>query len=163
MTNNYLQSARTLFDKYKGLGEKTIDQLSDEQLHWQYNEDSNSIAMLINHLWGNMMSRWTDFLTTDGEKEWRQRDAEFAVNNETRGQLMLKWTEGWDRLFNAINALSSDDLEKKIKIRGNENTVTDAINMAMVHYASHIGQIMYIGKMLRGEEWISLSIPRKKS
>lgn len=161
MESSFLQSVRMLLDKYKGMAEKTFEQLSDEQLHWQYNEESNSIAILINHLWGNMMSRWTDFRTSDGEKEWRRRDAEFASSNETRGQLMLKWAEGWEKLLSSIEELNPGDLEKKVSIRGQENTVTEAIHMSMVHYVSHIGQIMYIGKMLKGDEWISLSIPRK--
>lgn len=162
MANNYLESIQRLFEKYKDLGEKTFEQVSDDGLYWQYNEDSNSIAILINHLWGNMMSRWTGFLTSDGEKEWRRRDAEFEANQLSRKELMAKWNEGWSCLFEAIGALSESDLDKKVVIRGKECTVIDAINMASVHYASHIGQIMYIGKMVCGDKWVSLSIPRKK-
>lgn len=163
MTNDYLESMIRLLEKYKGLAEKTFEQVSDDQLHWQFNEESNSIAILINHLWGNMMSRWTDFLTSDGEKEWRKRDAEFETNQLTRQELMARWNEGWACMFRSIKGLSGDDLSKTITIRGKQSTVTDAINMATVHYVSHIGQIMYIGKMVCGDKWVTLSQPKKKA
>jgi uncharacterized damage-inducible protein DinB len=145
------------------LGEKTFAQLSDDKLFWKYNEESNSIATIVKHLWGNMLSRWTDFLTTDGEKEWRKRDAEFENDIKTRQELLDKWNEGWDCLSNAIDALTTNDLEKIIYIRKQPQTVTEAINRQLTHYSYHVGQIVFLGKMLAGNGWASLSIPRLKS
>lgn len=163
MNNNYLESARKQFEQYKMLGEKTFAQLSDNNLFWKYNEESNSIATIVKHLWGNMLSRWTDFLTTDGEKEWRKRDAEFENDTNTRQELLDKWNEGWNCLFKAIDSLTTNDLEKIIYIRNQPHTVTEAINRQLTHYAYHIGQIVFLGKMLAKNGWTSLSIPRRKS
>ena len=163
MTNNYLESAIKQFEYYKMLGEKTFEQLTDEQLFWQYNQESNSIATIVKHLWGNMLSRWTDFLTTDGEKEWRKRDAEFDNDIADKAELLSKWNEGWDCLFNALNPLTEDDLNKEIFIRNQGHSVIEAINRQLAHYPYHIGQIVYIGKMLKNEEWKSLSIAKNKS
>jgi len=162
MNNNYLESAKKQFEQYKTLGEKTFAQLPDDKLFWQYNEDSNSIATIVKHLWGNMLSRWTDFLTTDGEKDWRKRDAEFENDLNSRQQLLDKWNEGWDCLFKAINSLTPNDLDKIIYIRTQPLTVTEAINRQLTHYAYHVGQIVFLGKMLAENEWGSLSIPRVK-
>jgi hypothetical protein len=145
------------------LAEKTVDQLTDEQLFWQYNEESNSIATIVRHLWGNMRSRWTDLLTTDGEKEWRDRDSEFENDINDREELLGKWKEGWSCLFNALAGLSTQDLEKEIFIRNQGHTVMEAINRQLAHYPYHVGQIVFIGKMLRDKDWQSLSIPRGKS
>jgi hypothetical protein len=142
------------------LGDKTFVQLSDEKLFWQYNQDSNSIATIVKHLWGNMLSRWTDFLTTDGEKEWRDRDAEFDNDITSKQELIDKWNEGWACLFNAINALRLEDLETIIYIRNQGHTVTEAINRQLAHYPYHVGQIVFIGKMLAENGWTSLSIPK---
>lgn len=163
MAGNYLESARKQFEYYKLLGDKTFAQLSDEQLYWQYNADSNSVAIIVKHLWGNMLSRWTDFLTTDGEKEWRNRDAEFETENKSRTALLAKWNEGWNCLFNALNQLSEEDLEKIIYIRNQGHTVMEAINRQLAHYPYHVGQIVFLGKMLCGEKWQSLSIPKGNS
>ncbi len=163
MGNTYLTSVRKQFEYYKLLGEKTFDQLSDEQLFWQYNEESNSIATIVQHLWGNMMSRWTDFLTTDGEKEWRRRDEEFVPMVKTREQLLQQWNEGWACLFAALDSLTEQHLEQEVFIRNMGQTVVDAINRQLAHYPYHIGQIIYIGKMLCNSGWNSLSIPRGKS
>ncbi|MGN6647223.1 MAG: DUF1572 domain-containing protein [Cytophaga sp.] len=163
MAGNYLESARKQFEYYKLLGDKTFAQLSDEQLYWQYNADSNSVAIIVKHLWGNMLSRWTDFLTTDGEKEWRNRDAEFETENKSRAALLAKWNEGWNCLFNALNQLSEEDLEKIIYIRNQGHTVMEAINRQLAHYPYHVGQIVFLGKMLCGEKWQSLSIPKGNS
>lgn len=114
MTNDYLESTKKQFEYYKLLGEKTFAQLSDEQLFWEYNEESNSIATIVKHLWGNMLSRWTDFLTTDGEKEWRKRDEEFDNDIVDRVELLAKWNEAWTCLFNAIISLTENDLTKEI-------------------------------------------------
>jgi hypothetical protein len=128
MTNDFLDSAKKQFEYYKMLGEKTFSQLSDEQLFIQLNEESNSVATIVKHLWGNMLSRWTDFLTTDGEKEWRQRDAEFENDISNRTELLYKWNEGWTCLFNAINSLTENDLTKEIFIRNQGQTLLNEIN-----------------------------------
>lgn len=163
MKTDYLPSARQQFEQYKKLGEKTFAQLSDEQLFWQYNTESNSIATIVKHLWGNMLSRWTDFLTTDGEKPWRQRDAEFENDITTRAELLQKWNEGWQCLFTALNQLTEADLERKVLIRHEAHTVMEAINRQLTHYPYHIGQIVFIGKMVLDNNWHSLSIPKNGS
>ena len=163
MTNDYLDSAKKQFEYYKMLGEKTFAQLSDEALFWQYNEDSNSIATIVKHLWGNMRSRWTDFLTTDGEKEWRNREAEFDNDLSTRQELLDHWNEGWKCLFDALNSLTVNDLEKVIYIRNQGHTITEAINRQLAHYPYHVAQIVFIGKMAAEKGWTSLSIPKGNS
>ena len=163
MQNNYLTSAKQQFINYKLLAEKTFEQLSDEQLFWQFNETSNSIAIIINHLWGNMRSRWTDFLTTDGEKEWRMRDEEFENNLKDRETLLLKWNEGWDCLFTTLNLLNAGDLTKQILIRNQPLSVVEAINRQLTHYAYHVGQIVFIGKLLCNDKWKTLSIAKGNS
>ena len=163
MTNDFLDSAKKQFEYYKMLGEKTFVQLKDEQLFVQLNEESNSISTIVKHLRGNMLSRWTDFLTTDGEKEWRQRDAEFENDIAGRTELLEKWNEGWACLFNAINPLTADDLTRQIFIRNQGHTVTEAINRQLAHYPYHVGQIVFIGKLFCNENWASLSIPKGNS
>ncbi|WP_420150051.1 DUF1572 domain-containing protein [Spirosoma sp.] len=163
MENDYLESARKQFEYYKMLGEKTIEQLPDDALFWQYNSESNSIATIVKHLWGNMLSRWTDFLTTDGEKAWRDREAEFENDITTRQELLARWKEGWDCLFDALNTLTEADLTKIAYIRNMGHTVLEAINRQLAHYPYHIGQIVFIGKMVCDNDWQSLSIPRGKS
>jgi len=163
MTNDYLDSIKKQFEYYKTLGEKTFAQLSDDELFWKYNEESNSIATIVKHLWGNMLSRWTDFLITDGEKEWRQRDAEFENDIESRTELLEKWNEGWTCLFNAINSLSENDLTREIYIRNQGHSVAEAINRQLAHYPYHVGQIVFIGKMACNRNWTSLSIPKGNS
>lgn len=163
MTNNYLTGVKKQFEHYKMLGEKTFDQLSDEKLYWQYNQETNSISTLVKHLWGNMLSRWTKFLSSDGEKEWRNRDAEFENDIVTREELLEKWNSGWSCLFNALDSLTANDLEKEIYIRNEGHTVIEAINRSLAHYSYHIGQIVYIGKMACEHQWISLSIPKGES
>jgi hypothetical protein len=163
MTNDYLNSVKKQFEYYKMLGDKTFSQLQDDKLFWQYNEETNSIAIIVNHLWGNMLSRWTDFLTTDGEKESRNRDAEFENSDKNREALLSKWNEGWNCLFNVLNSLTTSDLEKIVYIRNQGHTVTEAINRQLAHYAYHIGQIVFLGKMLAENGWTSLSIPKGNS
>jgi hypothetical protein len=163
MNDTFLESAKKQFVYYKMLGEKTFDQVSEEQLFWQFNQESNSIAMIVQHLCGNMLSRWTDFLTTDGEKEWRNRDTEFENTLKDRVGLMARWNEGWTCLFTALDSLTSNDLTKIIFIRSQGQTVEEAIHRQLAHYPYHIGQIVYIGKMIRNDSWTSLSIPRGKS
>ncbi len=159
----YLNSARRQFQQYKGLAEKAIAQIEDKDLSWQANEDSNSIIMIMKHMWGNMLSRWTDFLTTDGEKPWRQRDGEFEQEVIDRAALMAKWDEGWQCLFHALDSITDDDLERIIYIRNEGHTVLEAINRQIAHYAYHVGQIVYVSKLKITKDWESLSIPRNRS
>lgn len=163
METAYLESVKQQVAYYKLLGEKTMAQLSDEKLFWQYNEESNSIATIVKHLSGNMLSRWTDFLTTDGEKEWRNRDEEFENNIQTREALMLVWQKGWDCFLKALNTLRNEDLSKTIYIRNQGHTVIEAINRQLAHYPYHIGQLVFIGKMVNNDQWQSLSIPKGNS
>lgn len=160
MNANYLESIKKQFEYYKMLGDKTITQVPNKQLFWMYNEESNSIAVIVKHLWGNMMSRWTDFLNSDGEKEWRARDAEFENDIQNKQELEEKWEEGWACLFNVINNLQPEDMEGIIFIRNLGHTVTEAINRQLAHYAYHVGQMVFLGKMIQGKEWESLSIPK---
>ncbi|MBL7933641.1 MAG: DUF1572 family protein, partial [Bacteroidia bacterium] len=145
------------------LGEKTFSQLSDEQLFWKPNDESNSIGTIAKHLWGNMLSRWTDFLTSDGEKDWRDRDAEFENDIQTREELLKKWNEGWKCLFDTLNGLNEKDLDKEIYIRNQGHSVMEAINRQLAHYPYHVGQIVFIGKLAVNQNWKSLSIPRGSS
>lgn len=163
MEQNYLHSITKQFEYYKVLGEKTFAQLSEEELFWQFNEESNSIAVTVNHLWGNMKSRWTDFLNTDGEKEWRNRDLEFESIINSKSKMLDKWNDGWTCLFDALGSINEDNFHKEIYIRNQAHTIVEAVNRQMMHYAYHIGQIVYIGRMIRGKEWQSLSIPKGKS
>jgi hypothetical protein len=161
---SYLESAIKQFEYYKMLGEKTIYQIEDENmLFWKYNEECNSIATIVKHLSGNMLSRWTNFMTTDGEKEWRNRDQEFETKMLTKAELMASWEEGWQCLFDALKQISVSDLDKIIYIRNQGHTVSEAINRQLAHYPYHIGQIVFIGKMIANEKWVSLSIPKNKS
>ncbi|MDT0558664.1 DUF1572 family protein [Ichthyenterobacterium sp. W332] len=160
METSYLSSAIKQFEYYQSLGEKTFKQLKEAELHWQYNNDSNSIAIVVKHMVGNMLSRWTNFLTEDGEKEWRQRDDEFIDSLKTKTELLEYWNKGWDCLYNAISPLKSKDTERIIFIRNQGHTVTEAINRQLSHYAYHVGQIVLIGKLIKGERWQSLSIPK---
>ena len=162
METGYLTSVIKQFEYYKLLAEKTFAQIADERLFWQYNEESNSIATIVKHLWGNMLSRWTDFLTTDGEKDWRDRDAEFENGVATKAEVMDMWNEGWQVFLDSLRALSEEDLSRTIYIRNQGHTVLEAINRQLAHYPYHIGQIVYLGKMSAGK-WESLSIPRGNS
>jgi hypothetical protein len=162
MNKSYLGSVIKQFEYYKMLGDKTFAQIPVEKLFWQYNEDSNSIATIVKHLWGNMMSRWTDFLTADGEKEWRNRDAEFENDRVSKQELIVKWNEGWKVFFDTLKSLKEEDLDKVIYIRNEGHTVFEAINRQLAHYPYHIGQMVYIGKMCVAK-WESLSIPKGQS
>ena len=161
--NKYLESVKKQFLYYKTIGEKAMEQVEPEQLFVSVNEDTNSIAVIVKHLSGNMLSRWTDFLTSDGEKEWRNRDSEFEEDSTSKEELLRVWNQGWDCLFEALNSLSSEDLETIIYIRNEGHTVIEAINRQLAHYPYHIGQIVFYAKMLKSTEWTSLSIPRNKS
>ncbi|RZN81019.1 MAG: DUF1572 domain-containing protein [Winogradskyella sp.] len=159
----YLASSIKQFEYYKSLGDKTFAQLSFEELQIEFVQDSNSISIIVKHIVGNMLSRWTNFLTEDGEKDWRHRDNEFIDSFQSKEELIEAWNKGWDCLFSAIKSLSESDLERIIYIRNQGHTVIEAINRQMMHYAYHIGQIVYLGKLIKGEKWESLSIPKGKS
>lgn len=161
--NVFLQSAIKRLAYYKNLGDKTFDQLSDADLHFQTNDASNSIAVIIQHMAGNMLSRWTDFLTTDGEKEWRNRDAEFEPGHQDKKQLVEFWEKGWDCCLGSLNRLTEDDLLKTVFIRNEGLPVTDAINRQLAHYAYHTGQIIYLAKLIKNEAWQNLSIAKGDS
>lgn len=163
MPFNYLESVIKYFRQQKSLGDKTIEQLTEENLLWQFNENSNSIAIIVNHLWGNMLSRWSNFLTEDGEKDWRNRDTEFEKVISSKEELIKKWNEGWQCVLDALKSLKEEDLSKTIFIRKEAHNVGDAINRQLAHYSNHVGQIVYIGKMVLDEKWKSLSIPKGKS
>lgn len=147
----------------KDLGGRAINQLSDDDIHWKLNVASNSVAVIVKHLSGNMVSRWTDFLTSDGEKPYRNRDQEFEDNIPSKQELSSIWEMGWNTLFDTLNGLKGQDLLKSVTIRGESHTVLEAIERQMAHYAYHIGQIVFIGKQIKGEHWVSLNIPKGKS
>ena len=146
------------------LGAKTLERLDDADYVWRPNDASNSIAVIVQHLNGNMLSRWTDFLSTDGDKPNRDREAEFTEpQTTTRAQIVGKWEEGWTCLLDTIEGLAPEDLAKQITIRGQALSVIDAINRQMIHYGYHTGQIVYIARQIQSEDWESLSIPRGMS
>ena len=151
------------FQHYKKLAEETFDQVSDEQLFWKYNEESNSIATLVKHLSGNMQSRWTNFLTEDGEKPNRNRDSEFENDLQSRSEMLELWKKGWQVLFEVLNEIEEKNWNDLILIRGEEHTILDAVLRQLAHYSYHIGQIIYIAKMLKGEDWETLSIAKNTS
>lgn len=163
ISEDFLRSANRQFLYYKTLGEKAIDQLEPEQLFVSLNEDTNSIASIVKHLHGNMLSRWTDFLTTDGEKEWRNRDGEFENETKDKNELLKQWNQGWECLFNTLNSLKPEDLDKIVYIRNEGHTVLEAINRQLAHYPYHVGQMVFYAKILKKSEWTSLSIPKNKS
>lgn len=159
----FLESAISRLHYYRDLGDKTIAVLQPDDFHFQPNEASNSIAIIIQHLSGNMLSRWTDFLNSDGEKEWRNRDQEFEITDWSKEQLIAIWQKGWACCFDALNNLTENDLEKIITIRLEKLTVVDAIIRQLAHYPYHVGQIIYVARMIKNTDWQSLSIPKNKS
>lgn len=159
----FLKSAIQQFHDYKLLAEKTFAQINDADFHYQPNEITNSIAVNITHLHGNMLSRWTNFLTEDGEKEWRKRDDEFETHQYIKEKILQLWEEGWQTLFQALESLTAADLEKTIYIRAKPLAVIDAIHRQLTHYSYHVGQIVMLGKIIKGPEWQSLSIPKGQS
>ena len=161
MKENYLESVKEEFLHFKVIAERAMMQCPDRKLFVQSNEESNSIATIVKHISGNMISRWTDFLTSDGEKEWRNRDGEFENDIQTRKELLKCWDKGWDRFLLTLNSLTGDDLDKIILIRKEKLTVAEAINRQLAHYCYHIGQIVLLAKM-HSTDWKSLTIPRKK-
>lgn len=162
-TTSYLEDSLALFHQYKKMGERAVAQVPDEQLTAVLDPEMNSIALIVKHMAGNMRSRWTDFLTSDGEKPNRNRDSEFVEPPNTREALMAAWEDGWQRVFSALEPLSDHDLSRKVTIRGEPHSVMQAINRQIGHYACHIGQIVFLAKHLQHENWQSLSVPRNKS
>ena len=161
---HYLADALGEFRKYKKFAEKAIAQVPDEDWFRRLDPESNSLALVLKHISGNMRSRWTDFLTTDGEKPDRDRDSEFEeLDGDTKEAILARWEAGWRLLFDALEPLTGDDLRRTVTIRGEPHTVLQAINRQLTHYASHVGQIVFLAKHLAGPRWQSLSIPRGKS
>lgn len=160
MTDSTLKNTINVFEYYKSLGEKAMAQITDEALFHMPDEKSNSISVIVKHLHGNMLSRWTDFLTTDGEKEWRDRDSEFEETIETREEVMKQWNEGWACVFSALNTLHPEDFDKTVYIRNMGQTVLEAIMRQMAHYAYHIGQIVYLARLFNEGDWKTLTIPK---
>ena len=160
---NYLKSVLFEFQRYKSMGDKTFAQISDNDIHWKYAETDNSIAIIVKHMVGNMMSRWTNFLTEDGEKSWRERDLEFEEPYVSKAEMIASWEKGWKCLFDALSQIEGTNFQKKVTIRGEEHTIVEAINRQLAHYANHVGQIIFIGRMIKGSEWTPLSIPKGAS
>ncbi len=163
LASEFLQSVVKRLNYYKELGDKTFEQLNETDFHFKTDEESNSIALIIQHMAGNMLSRWTGFLTTDGEKDWRNRDAEFEEQNLSMQQLIALWQKGWDCCFDTLASLTGVDLLKTIYIRNEGLLAIDAINRQFAHYPYHVGQIIYIARMIKKENWQSLSIAKGKS
>jgi hypothetical protein len=164
LATHYLEDSIASLRAYKKLADKALDQLNEDEFFITLDEEGNSIAIIMKHMAGNMFSRWTNFLTTDGEKPDRNRDMEFVIEPKTsRDDVLAYWEKGWQRVFEALEPLSAEDLGKKVLIRGEEHTVIQAINRQLMHYANHIGQIVFLAKHFRSAEWKSLSIPRNRS
>ena len=163
LSKEFLSTAIKRLKYYKDLGDKTFEQLNDWDFHYQANEEANSIAIIIQHMAGNMLSRWTNFLTEDGEKEWRQRDNEFSVQGDSKLQLLELWEKGWSCFFGALESLKKKDLKKTVTIRQEQLSVIDAINRQLAHYPYHVGQIVHTAKIIKGKNWKNLSIPRGQS
>ena len=163
MTDSTLKNTINVFEYYKSLGEKAMAQITDEALFQMPDEKSNSISVIVKHLHGNMLSRWTDFLTTDGEKEWRDRDSEFEETIETREEVMKQWNEGWACVFSALATLQPEDFDKTVYIRNMGQTVLEAIMRQMAHYAYHLGQIVYLARLFNEGDWKTLTIPKRGS
>jgi len=162
-TTSYLQDSLTVLRYYKNLAERAIAQVPDEQLTATLDNEMNSIAIVVKHLAGNMRSRWTDFLTSDGEKPDRNRDTEFDEAPQTRADLLAMWDEGWARVFSALEPLTESDLQRTVTIRGEPHSVMQAINRQVAHYPYHIGQIVMLAKHFQSHAWKSLSVPRRQS
>jgi hypothetical protein len=160
----FLDEAVKTFRSQKALADKALAQIADEEFFVQLDAESNSIAVIIKHMAGNMLSRWTDFLTTDGEKPDRNRDMEFVLTPEiSRESILARWEEGWSCAFQAVESLRPEDVERIVFIRGEEHTVMKAVMRQIAHYAQHVGQIVFLAKHFRADEWKSLSIPRNRS
>ncbi len=162
-TTSYLEDSIEVLRYYKRLGERAMQQVADQHLFACLDTESNSIAIIVKHMTGNMRSRWTDFLTTDGEKPNRNRDSEFVDPLPTRAALMADWEDGWSRVFGTLESLSEADLTRTVTIRGEAHSVMQAINRQVAHYPHHVGQIVLLAKHFACGKWQSLSVPRNKS
>ncbi|HML17916.1 MAG TPA: DUF1572 family protein [Bryobacteraceae bacterium] len=163
MTTSYLEDSITILRQYKRLAERAMEQVADDRLFTALDDEMNSIAIIVKHMAGNMRSRWTDFLTTDGEKPDRNRDSEFVAPPTTRAGMMALWEEGWDRVFAALAPLTDADLNRTVAIRGEAHSVMQAINRQVAHYAYHCGQIVFLAKHLAHDSWKALTVPRNRS
>ncbi|PCI02172.1 MAG: hypothetical protein COB81_05835 [Flavobacteriaceae bacterium] len=163
IATNYIQSVQFQFKDTKRLGTAVLNALSETELHFKYNNESNSIATIVAHISGNMLSRWTHFYTEDGEKTWRTRDAEFEISNASKEEIIMIWESGWNCLFKIIDDLTPEKLPLTIYIRTEKHTVVEALNRQISHYSYHIGQLIYIAKMIQNSQWEPLSIPKNKS
>lgn len=162
MGREYLKTVTKRFIEAKITAEKAMQQLTETELFWSPNEESNSVAIIVKHMSGNMVSRWTDFLTTDGEKSFRNRDDEFVGDIQSKEQIMERWEIGWDTFLNALKNIEEEQLLNTITIRNEPHSVIEAIERQMYHYSYHIGQIIYVAKILRSSDWKTLTIPRNK-
>jgi len=158
-----MASALREFERYKALGEKTFEQLTEEELQYTFHAEDNSIAQIVKHLVGNMKSRWTNFLEEDGEKSWRNRDSEFEQPLADKAQIIEAWSAGWQCVFDALEAINESNFTNTIRIRKEPHSIIQAVHRQLAHYASHVGQIVYLGKSIKGDQWNSLSIPKGKS
>ena len=164
ITNEYLKDAIGSFKAYKKLAEKAIEQVTDQELFVTLDEEGNSMAVVMKHMAGNMLSRWTDFLTSDGEKPDRNRDMEFVIEEGTTKEAVLAyWERGWQAVFAAVEPLQPQDFERTVSIRGEAHTIVQAINRQLTHYSYHVGQIVFLAKHFRSSQWKSLSVPRNRS
>jgi hypothetical protein len=157
---NYLNNVLFEFRRYKTMGDKTFAQLGESDILWKYREEDNSISQIVKHISGNMLSRWTNFLSEDGEKPWRHRDSEFEKPFITKTEMIAAWEKGWQCLLETITSINSDNFNRLVKIRNEEHTIVEAVNRQLAHYATHVGQIVLLGKMIKGGSWVSLSIPK---
>ncbi len=162
VSSEYLRVVKVIFERYKSLGDKTFEQLNEKEFHYRTDEDSNSIAILVQHISGNLISRFTDFLSTDGEKPNRQRDLEFEELELSKNELIKKWENSWELFFNTLKSITENDLTKIVTIRNEPHSVIEALDRAAAHYAYHVGQIIVIAKQLKKSDWKTLSIPKKK-
>lgn len=160
---HYLQNILKEFNRYKSLGDRTFGQLKDEEIHWRVNDETNSIAIVVKHMVGNMLSRFTNFLTEDGEKSWRNRDTEFKDPYRSKKELIQAWEKGWQCVFDAVAQIDELNFHTGVHIRMEQHSIVEALNRQLAHYAYHTGQIVTTAKNIRGEHWKSLTIPRGKS
>jgi hypothetical protein len=162
VSREIVASVRAEFLRYKSLGDRAFEQIDEPDFSWKPEPESNSIAILIQHVGGNLLSRWTDFLGSDGEKPWRRRDEEFEETASHREELLERWEKGWGTLFTALDSMGEDTLARTIHIRGEPHTVLQALQRSLAHTAYHVGQIVYLAKAARGGEWRTLSMPKRK-
>ncbi len=158
-----MDNTKKLFQYYKSLGDKALAQLDEEKIHFRFDENSNNVATIVKHMAGNMLSRWTDFLTSDGEKEWRNRETEFEDTFHSKDDMLKYWEKGWKCLFEAIDPLKGKDLDKIVYIRNEGHSILEAMNRQLAHYSYHTGQLVFVIKSLKSDDWQSLSIPKGNS